>query len=131
MDHDDVGILLAIAAGTLVVFYVIWAAMHDIAHGAVDPTFEYAALALSVLAFAFLYRKALLILTPKFKVGWLTGVGLLMILFDVGALSANLRPKYPKDPILGALFLTASLPVLGLIIYHLLGEARHQRNPKS
>ena len=70
VDNDDVGFLPAIAVGTLFVFYVVWAAMHDIAHAnESECILESMLLAISIPAFAFLYRKALLLLTPKAKQG--------------------------------------------------------------
>lgn len=126
--ESDVGFLPAIGVGTLFVFYMVWAAMHDIAHANGSKCApEYTALAISVPAFAFLYRKALLLLTPKAKVAWLAGTGVLLVLFDLGALSAQLHPKYAKDPMLGSLFLAAGLPVLGLIGYHLVREIIRRR----
>lgn len=129
---DDIGLLPAIAVGTLFVFYMIWAAMHDIAHGESDTTLEYAALIVSVPAFAFLYRMALLHLAPKAKFVWLGGTGLLILLFDLGAVDAKLHPKYAPDPMLASLFLTAGVPVLGLIGYHFTRETfRRLTRPRS
>lgn len=61
MDRNDIGYLPAISIGTLIVFYLIWAALHDIAHASEpDYTLEYIALGLSIPAFGILYRAALL-----------------------------------------------------------------------
>jgi len=109
--------LLWITVGTLFVFYMIWAAMHDIAHGESDTTSEYAALIVSVPAFAFLYRKALRHLTSKAKLVWLGSTGLLILLFDLAAVVAIRQPTYAPDPMLGTVFLMAGIPVLGLILY--------------
>ena len=124
MDHDDW--LPAIAFGTLILFYLVWAALHDIAHGD-EGTVESIVLAISVPAFALLYRQALRVLTSKAKVAWLIGTGLLISLFNAGAVSSMLHPKYAKDPMLASAFLAAGLPVLGLIGYHLVREALHRR----
>ena len=40
----DIGLLPAVALGTLFVFYMVWAAMHGIAHGESETTLEYAVL---------------------------------------------------------------------------------------
>jgi hypothetical protein len=120
---DEIGYLPAIAVGTLFVFYLVWAAMHDIAHGESDSTLEYGALIMSVPVFAFLYRMALLHLGAKARRAWLTGTGLLVLLFNLGAMNAKLHPKYAPDPMLAALFLIAGVPVLGLIVYHLVRDA--------
>ena len=119
-DHqhcDDMGLLPAIAVGTSFVFYLVWGAMHDIAHGEPDTTFEYAALIISIPAFAFLYRMALLHLASRAKLAWLGGTGLLVLMFDLASGVAILRPKYVPDPMLGSLFLMAGVPVLGLLSY--------------
>ncbi|MBI1896890.1 MAG: hypothetical protein HYS04_10225 [Acidobacteria bacterium] len=123
---DDTGLLPAIAIGTLFVFYIIWAAMHDIAHGESDTTLEYAALIVSLPAFASLYRMALH-LAPTAKLVWLGGTGLLVLLFDLAAVHAKLHPKYAADPMLSSLFLTAGVPVLGLIGCHLTREKFRRR----
>jgi ABC-type amino acid transport system permease subunit len=110
----DIGLPPAVALGTLFVFYMVWAAMHDIAHGESDATLEYAALIAGVPAFAFLYRVALLHLAPKAKSAWLVGT------------------EYAPDPMLASLFLSASVPVLGLIGYHPTCETlRRLSRPRS
>ena len=134
VNHDDVGFLPSIAFGTLVVFYLVWAAMHDIAHAdeGVDYTLEYMLLAMSIPAFAFLYRQALRVLKSKSRVAWLIGTGLLITLFNVGSVGSMLHPKYAKDPMLASAFLTAGVPVLGVIGYHLVRERLHRRvQPES
>ena len=120
----SVGFLPVIAVGTLFVFYIVWAAMHDIAHGESDCTLEYTALVISVPAFAFLYRMALVLLAPKAKAAWLGGTGLLILLFDVAAANVKLHPRYALDPMLASLFLMAGVPALGLISHHLVRETR-------
>ena len=123
-DHSDhAGFLPVIGVGTLLVFYLVWAALHDIARGERDPRFEYGVLAVSVPAFALLYRMALRLLRPQAKTAWLGGTGVLVLLFDLAALSARLRPRYPLDPMLGSLFLAVGLPLLVLISHHLVREA--------
>jgi hypothetical protein len=126
MDRNHMGFLPAIGVSTLVVFYLIWAAMHDIAHdGGGAP--EYVALAVSPLAFAYLFRQALRVLTTRERVVWLAGAGLLISLFATAAVSALVNPKYPSDPILGAGFLAAGGPALLLIASLLVREARRRR----
>lgn len=122
--HGGVGSLLAIAVATLLVFYFVWAAMHDIAHGESDSTFEYTILVISIPAFAFLYRLAFRLLMPKAKAVWLGCTGLLILLFDAAAVNVKLRPeaKYAADPMLATLFLIAGLPVLALLGYHFFRE---------
>lgn len=124
---EDVGFLPALTVGTLFVFYLVWAAGHDIAHGEADTALEYAALIGSVPAFAWLYRTALLRLSPRAKAGWLGGTGLLLTLFNSAAIQSALHPKYAADSMLAYLLLTAGLPVLGLIGYHLVREAARLR----
>jgi peptidoglycan/LPS O-acetylase OafA/YrhL len=126
MDRSHVGFLPAMMSGTLLLFYLVWAAMHDIAHGD-KGTLEWTVLAICALAFAGLYRQALRHLRSKAKVAWLIGTGLLFSLFSAGAAAAMLRPKYDKDPMLATTFLTIGLPVLGLIGYHLVREAQQTR----
>jgi hypothetical protein len=104
--RDDIGYLPAIAAGTLFVFYLVWAAMHDKANGESDSTLEYGALIISVPVFAFLYRMALLHLRPKARCAWLAGTGLLVLLFNLGSMNAKLHPVR-WDPMLASLFLIA------------------------
>jgi hypothetical protein len=116
MDDDSgEGLLVFLSVGTLLVLYLVWAAFHDIAHGERDLTAEYTVLVLCVIAFAFLYRLTMSRLPVKARMVWLTGTGLLVLLFDVGAVNACLRPKYALDPLLGAIFLIAGVPVLGVI----------------
>ncbi|MCL4401984.1 MAG: hypothetical protein M1436_04875 [Acidobacteria bacterium] len=106
---------------------MIWAAMHDIVHGERDCTLEYAVLILCVPAFAVLYGMALRFLAPKAKLAWLGGTAVLVLLFNLAALNARLHPKYAPDAALSSLFLTAGLPVLGLICCHLVREALRLR----
>ncbi len=122
-DKGDVGLLPIFGVGTLFLFYLVWAAAHDIAHGESDLTLEYFLLVLSIPAFALLYRMAFVVLAPKARTVWLGGTGLLLLLFDLGALNAKLHPKYAPDPFLASLFLMAGIPALGLIGYHLAHEA--------
>lgn len=126
MNRDDIGLLPAISFGTLILFYFVWAAMHDIAHGD-EGTLEWTVLAICAVAFAGLYRQALRFLTPKAKVAWLIGTGLLLVLYSAGAISSMLHPKYVKDPMLARTFLMVGSPALALISYHLVREALHSR----
>jgi peptidoglycan/LPS O-acetylase OafA/YrhL len=131
MDHDDIGLLPAFTLGTLILFYFVWAAMHDIAHGD-EGTLEWTVLAICALAFAGLYWQAFRVLTSKAKLAWLIGTGFLLSLFDAGAISSMWHPKYVKDTMLASIFLLVGLPVLGLIGYHAVGEALHRRvRPES
>ena len=125
--RNDIGFLPVIAVGTLFVFYVVWAAMHDIAQGEIDATLEYAALIVSLPVFAFLYRMALLYLLPKARVVWLGGTGLLIFLFGLAAMNVRLHPKHAQDSMVASLFLMAGVPVLGLIGYHLARETLRLR----
>jgi hypothetical protein len=123
---QDAGFATALSAGVLVVFYLVWAAMHDLAHG--DPgTLEYSVLIVCVPVFVFLIEMAVRLLTLKAQSLWLGGIGLLLLLLNAGALYGRQHPKYPLDPKLAGLFLMAGVPVLGLIAYHLLHDARQLR----
>ena len=126
MDREDAGFLPAVTFGTLILFYFVWAAMHDIAHGD-EGTVEWTVLAICALAFAGLYWQAVRVLTSKAKVAWLIGTGLLLSLFSAGALHSMLQPKYVKDRMLATTFLIVGLPALGLIGYHLVREALDSR----
>jgi hypothetical protein len=128
---NDIGFLPALAAGTLFVFYLVWAALHDIAQGESDSTLEFAVLIVSLPALAFLYRMALLHLTPKAKIAWLGGAGLVVLLFDLGAVRSALYPRYAADPMIGSFFLMAGVPVLGLIVYHFAREISRRRSYAS
>jgi hypothetical protein len=125
MDRDHVDALPLFAFGTLILFYCVWACMHDIAHGD-EGTAEWTMLTVCAVAFALVYRQALRVLASKAKVAWLIGTGLLISLFSAGAVSSMLHPKYAKDPMLASTFLAAGLPALGLIGYHLVREALHR-----
>jgi hypothetical protein len=81
--------------GTLVLFFFIWGAMHDIAHGD-EGTAEWTVLAFCAIAFPIFYRAATRTLPGKMRIGWLTGTGVLIALFSVGAVASILRPKYVK-----------------------------------
>jgi hypothetical protein len=85
---------------------------------------------LSVPAFAFLYRIAVSRLTRTERIVWLIGTALLIGLFGTGAINAILHPKYSLDPKLGLLFLTAGMPVLGLIGYQLFTETFRRRSDR-
>jgi hypothetical protein len=120
LHRREPGVLLpAISVATLVVFYLVWGALHDIARGEADTTLECGALVLAVPAFAFLYRAALR-LAPRARSVWFAGAGLTVLLFDLAAANAMLNPKYPRDAELAGLFLAAGLPLLALIAFHLL-----------
>ncbi|HWA16582.1 MAG TPA: hypothetical protein VG817_09115, partial [Gemmatimonadales bacterium] len=111
--------------------YLVWAAMHDIAHGD-EGTMEWTVLGVCTVGFLLLYWLALRTLASKARMGWLVGTALLISLFSAGAVSAILRPKYAKDPLLAATFLAVGLPMLGMIAYHLVREAIHKRvGPES
>ncbi len=126
MGRDDNGCLPLIAFGTLSLFYFVWAAMHDLAHGD-EGTLERTVLAICAAAFPLLYWLALRTLTSNGRLAWLAGTGLLIGLFTSGAVSALLHPKYPADPMLASAFLAAGLPALGIIGYHLVREVIHRR----
>ncbi len=125
MGDDGRGLLPAFAAGTLILFYLVWAAMHDIAHGD-EGTLEWTCLAISVPAFAFLSRQALRRLRSASRLAWLIGTDLLLSLFLAGAANAILDPKYPKDPLLAEVFLAVGVPALALLGYRLVREALHR-----
>jgi len=114
---------------TLILFYLVWAAMHDLAHGD-EGTFEWTVLAVCAAAFPLLYRQGLRILTGSARLAWLAFTGFLVTVFSLGATSSILRPKYPKDPMLGMTFLSAGVPILGTIGYHLLRDIRRRRGPR-
>jgi hypothetical protein len=126
MNRNGMSFLAAFAFGTLILFYLVWAAMHDIAHGD-EGTLEWTMLAICVPAFAWLYWQALRVLTSKAKLAWLIGTGFLFSLYSAGAISQMLEPKYVKDPMLAATFLVVGLPALGLIGYHLVREVPRSR----
>jgi hypothetical protein len=130
MDEKDLAILPLIAFFDLILFFLIWAAMHDIAHGD-EGTFEWTVLAICAIAFPLSFWLAIRALTRTPKMAWLIGVGLLVALFSIGAVNSILHPKYPKDPMLGMTFLGAGVPTLGMIGYHLLREARHRTPRRS
>ena len=130
MDEDDLSVLPLIGVFTLILFYFLWAAMHDIAHGD-EGTLEWTVLAICGIAFPLLYRQALRIFRRTAKMAWLIGTGLLITLFSLGAVSSLLHPKYPKDLMLGMTFLSAGVPVLGMIGYHLLREMRRRRTRRN
>jgi len=111
--------------GAMALFYFVWAALHDIAHGD-EGTIEWIVLAVCALAFAGLYRHALRHLSPKAKLIWFITMGLVFSLFSVAAAAAIAHPKYDQDPLLATTFLIVGVPVLGHIGYHLLRtRARH------
>ena len=85
MESDDTGWLPLIAFSTLTLFYFVWAAMHDMAHGD-EGTVEWTVLAICAVAFPLLYWFALRTLTSKAKVAWLICTSLLIGLFSAGAL---------------------------------------------
>jgi hypothetical protein len=116
MERNDAWLAL-ISAGTLILFFFVWAALHDLAQGD-EGTLEWTVFGLCVLAFPFLYRFALRVLTPKAQFGWLIGAGVLILLFSAGAASLVLGPKSAQDPMAGRTFLIVGLPALAVIGYH-------------
>ena len=113
---EDAGLLAAFAAATLAVFFIIWAALHDIARG--DAGIEYIALAAGAVAFGLLYRAAVRHLDRKTRLAWLLGTGLLILLFDVAAVSSRMNPKYPLDALVASWFLAVGLPALAAVVVH-------------
>ncbi len=109
------------SVATLLVFYLIAAAMHDIAHGESDLTFEYCALVVCAVALTLLYRAALK-LPERQRSLWLAGTGLLVLLFVSGAVNVFLRPvpMYRADPALAAGVLLTGIPLLISITLRLL-----------
>jgi len=92
----------AMAAGTLAVFFSVWAALHDIAHGLErDYTAEYVGLVASALGFAFLYGKALRGLPHRGRLAWLRGTGVLLAICDIAAVAAMVSPRLPNDALAG------------------------------
>ncbi len=108
-----------VTVGTLAIFFLIWAAMHDISHNESDTALEWAVLLFVIPAFVLLYRAANRCLPAKPRFLWLRGTAGLLLLFNLGAVRAMLHPKYAADPTLGLLFLMAGVPALGFIGYRL------------
>jgi hypothetical protein len=123
--RDNFGWGPAITFFTVLVFFCVFATLHDIARES-EYTGELVVLLLCVPAFAFLYRKALRLLTPRGIAAWLGGTGLVILLFDLAAFEAIRHPKYPNDVMAGSLFLAVSLPVLALACYHLARVRLHR-----
>ncbi len=117
---DFVVKLTLFAAATLAVFYFSWAAMHDIAHGESDPTFEYTALGVALFVVALLCLGAELWLPARLRALWLAVTGLLVLLYDVAAINAVRQPKYPSDPALGTGVLLTGIPLLAWFTVRLL-----------
>ncbi len=124
--HSETGPLPLFGIGALVFFYSVWACMHDIAHGD-EGTGEWTVLAICALVFPFLYWSALRVLAGKARLMWLIALGLLFGLFNAGALSSVLHPKYAKDPMLGKTFLIGGVPILCVICYNFAREMRRRR----
>lgn len=114
---DQIGWLPAAALGTLAIFLMTWAALHDVARG--DGPLEYAVLGLCAVAFAGLERWAMAALTPPERMRWLAGVTVVLLLFATGAASAILRPRYATDSLVGWGFLAAGSPWLSWTLYRL------------
>jgi hypothetical protein len=126
---DDIGYFPAITIGTVAVFYIVFAALHDISRAdEIDYTLEYSFLALCVPAFVFLYRKAMRVLGDKGRIAWLTFAASMVLLFDLAAVSSVLHPKYGNDRSVGVSFLVVALPVAGLMMYHLARSFQRRRS---
>lgn len=103
---------------SLLLLYLVWAALHDICRAdETDYTLEYSVLALAVFALAFIHRWVFRSLTDKGKLVWLSAAAAIVLLFDLAAISATFRPKYPNDAAVGTAFLAISLPLLGFVCY--------------
>ncbi len=124
--HQQASPLPLFGLGALVLFYSVWACMHDIAHGD-EGTGEWTVLAICALLFPLLYWSALRLLTVNAKLVWLIGVGVVLSLFNTAAVNVILHPKYAKDPLLGKTFLAAGIPMLVVVCYHLIAELLHRR----
>lgn len=121
---SDVGYLPAISVGTLIVFALSWAAMHDIARG--DGGLEYGVLGGSLAGLALLYRYGMRWLERKERLWWLRGTGVVVLLFNAAAVAAMARPKYTADGTIGAVWLCAGVPALVVIGYQLVAGAKRR-----
>jgi hypothetical protein len=126
MNQGRNGALPLVCVGMAVLFYFVWAAAHDLAHGD-EGTLEWTVLALCAAAFPLLCLLALRTLRSKTRLVWLTGTCLLMGLLCAASAGAILRPKYPRDPTLGAAFLAECVPMVGILGYHLVREITRNR----
>ena len=124
---SDIGYLPAISVGTLGVFFLIWAAMHDIARSHGPAPVEFALLACCPPALALLARSAMRCLRPKERLLWLGATALLLTLFHMAAIAAVLQPKYARDTAAGAGWLCAGLPALAWIGHRLWRESAATR----
>ena len=111
-------LLVPFTAGSLIVFFFVWAAMHDLAHGD-EGTLEWTVLAICAVALPLVFYLAVRALSSAALLAWLIGTGLLVALFTVGAISAMLTPKYSRDPMLARSFLSVGLPMLGIISHRI------------
>lgn len=127
--HRQSALFLASASGALLVFFVVWAALHDLAHGD-EGTVEGIFLAISAAAFALLYRFALRSLAYRARMVWLMGVAGIAAFFNVAAVSAILRPMFPRDPLLGACVLAAGVSLCAMIGIRLFRETRRRANAR-
>jgi len=121
---SDVGYLPAISDATLVVFALSWAAMHDIARG--DGGLEYGVLGASLAGLALLGRYGMRCLEGKERLWWLSGTGVLVLLFNAGAVAGMAQPKYTADGTIGAVWLCAGVPALVLIGNQLRASAKRR-----
>ena len=87
---------------------------------------EWTFFAVSAVTFALVYRLALETLSWKARIGWLTGTGLLLVLYSVAAIIAMIRPKYAKDPLAAISFLAAGVPATALVGRRLIREMRRR-----
>jgi hypothetical protein len=122
------GWILPVGIGTLILYFLVWAALHDIARQESGSTLEWIVLAMCVPAFALVYRVALSRLVPGERTLWLLGVTVLTALASLGAGSSLLRPKYPGDPLAATVFLAAGAPLLAVLVGRLLVDSRQRRN---
>ena len=124
---DFTGLLPAILfVATLALFYLVWGAFHDLAHGD-EGNAEWTCLAFSLPAFFLLDWLAVHFLPANAKLAWLTANGFVLVLFSAGAVAGIVHPHYARGPLLGTVYLSVGLPVLSFLGYQWVREVLHKR----
>lgn len=112
------GRLIPSVIGALVLAFLVFAALHDIAWGRQESYWvEFAFLAVSLPGAVMLHRLAVRHLSPRQRPLWLLLAGGLVLLFKIAVVRACIQPLHLYDAETGLGFLIAGMPLLAAVVW--------------